>query len=410
MPRLQKAITTREKAVANDREWDRRSLLRGAAVVAGAAATVPLLGGATAAQADSSPADALFKAGKFEQAGRAYKEILRKDPENLQAARQLGYVRLLSNNFPDAEKYLTMALELAPGDKETSQILGDCYIRQDKLSLYVPRWQAAGYETYARWFAAVHGRPYQIHGDTARLPWQQMDPEPQVEASVNGGPPKLFTFYTGASWLGMSSEVAREAGLKPVTRQEIPYLDGTIWQYFGVLDSFKLGGIELRNVPVEWDESAPDSPGGPDDGIIGTWIFYHFLTTFEPLHRPRQGHLTTACTGAMGNYLKPPPHTDEPGRCPGRRFPRGPALPCLRATDAEALRDSAASALGPSGFLEFVQFAVTGPGSGYVVLTACPRSPASPSAPPWPVPLSPPPPKPSPYGSSASTTTDQANL
>jgi tetratricopeptide (TPR) repeat protein len=75
----------KEKAVA---EWDRRSLLRGAAVVAGAAATTPLLGEAATAKVGSSDADALLKAGKFEQASRAYEEILKKDPTNLQPTRQ----------------------------------------------------------------------------------------------------------------------------------------------------------------------------------------------------------------------------------------------------------------------------------------------------------------------------------
>jgi hypothetical protein len=267
--------------VANDGEWDRRSLLRGAAVVAGAAATAPLLGEAARAQAGGSDADALFKAGEFEQAGRAYEEILKTDPTNLHAARQRGYVGLLANQFPEAEKYLTMALKLAPSDKETNQLLGDCYIRQDKFSLSVPRWQATGKDVYAKWFGAVRGEPYQINGDIARLPWQQMDPSPLVEASVNGGPPKRFMFYTGEPWLGMSAEVAKEAGLSPVASQKIDYLDGTAWMYFGVLDSFKLGGIELRNIPVEWSESDQMSPGGPNDGIIGTWVFYHLLTTFD---------------------------------------------------------------------------------------------------------------------------------
>jgi tetratricopeptide (TPR) repeat protein len=267
--------------VANDGEWDRRSLLRGAAVVAGAAAIAPLLGEAATAQAGGSDADALFKAGEFEQAGRAYEETLKTDPTNVHAARQRGYVGLLANKFPDAEKYLKMALKLAPSDKETNQLLGDCYIRQDKFSLSVPRWQARGNETYAKWFAAVRGEPYQINGDIARLPWQQMDPSPLVEASVNGGPPKRFMFYTGAPWLGMSAEVAKEAGLSPVASQKIDYLDGTAWLYFGVLDSFKLGDIELRNIPVEWSETDQTSPGGPNDGLIGTWVFYHLLTTFD---------------------------------------------------------------------------------------------------------------------------------
>jgi hypothetical protein len=269
------------KYVADGKGWNRRSLFRGAAVVAGAAAVTPVLGRAAMARVGSSDADALFKAGKFEQAGRAYEEILKKDPTNLHATQRVGYVALLANRFPKAEKYLTMALKLAPEDKDTNYFLGDCYMRQDKFSLSVPRWKAAGYENYATWFAAVHGEAYQVHGDIARLPWQQMDPQPLVEASVNGGPTKRFTFYTGAPWLGMSSVVAKEAGLSPVFKQQIDYLDGTKWQYFGVLDSFELGDIELRNIPVEWSDPDPATPGGPSDGMLGTWVLYHFLTTFD---------------------------------------------------------------------------------------------------------------------------------
>jgi hypothetical protein len=76
-PRLLKVIMEEEKAVANDGGWDRRSALWGAAVVTGAAAT-PLLGRAATARAGGDDADALFRAGKFEEAGRAYEEIRRK--------------------------------------------------------------------------------------------------------------------------------------------------------------------------------------------------------------------------------------------------------------------------------------------------------------------------------------------
>ncbi|MCG5213242.1 tetratricopeptide repeat protein [Streptosporangium soli] len=267
--------------MANNGEWDRRSLLRGAAVLAGAAATAPLLGGAATALAGSGDADALFKAGKFEQAGRAYEEILKTDPKNVHAARRRGYVGLLANKFPDAEKYLKMAIQLAPGDKDANYFLGDCYIRQDKLALSAPHWQAAGEEAYAKWFAAVRGEAYQVHGDIARLPFQQMDPIPLVEASVNGGPPKRFTFYTGAPNLGLTSTVAEEAGLSPVASQKIDFEGGTVWAHYGVLESFKLGGIELRNIPVGWSATESGEDVGTDsDGLIGMWVFYHLLTTF----------------------------------------------------------------------------------------------------------------------------------
>jgi len=273
----------RSNTLASDGKWDRRSALRAAAALAGAAATAPLLGQPAMAQAGpGGDADALFKAGRFEQAGRAYEEILRTDPTNLHAARRRGYVGLLANQFPDAEKYLRMAISLAPDDKDANYFLADCYIRQDKFSLSVPYWQAAGKDSYAKWFAAVRGEAYQIHGDIARLPWQQTDPMPLVEASVNGGPPKRFTFYTGAPSLGLTSTVAREAGLSPVTSQKIDYENGTIWVHYGILESFKLGDIELRNIPVGWSSTESGEDVDTDhDGMIGTWVFYHLLTTFD---------------------------------------------------------------------------------------------------------------------------------
>ncbi|WP_155884998.1 tetratricopeptide repeat protein [Actinomadura flavalba] len=266
--------------MAEDGGWGRRSLLRGAAVAAGAAATAPLLG--RAAHADTRDADALFKAGKFGRAARAYEAILRKDPADLRAARQRGYIGLLGNRFPEAEKYLTTALGLAPDDKETNALLADCYLRQDKLALSVPRWRAAGEASYAAWFGAVRGAPYRVHGDVGRVPFTQLDPFPLVMASVNGGPPKRFTFYTGAPNLGVSASLAREAGLRPVYQEKTEFEGTVIWAYYGVLDSFTLGGIELRNVPVGWSATESGADVGTDsDGMIGTWVFYHLLTTFD---------------------------------------------------------------------------------------------------------------------------------
>ncbi|MFI6291123.1 tetratricopeptide repeat protein [Nonomuraea sp. NPDC050790] len=260
-----------------DGEFNRRSLLRGAAVLAG---TAGLLGRAVPALADSG--DALFKAGRFEEAGRAYEEILKRDPRNLPAARGRGYVGLLGNRFADAEKYLKMAVALAPGDKDASYLLADCYIRQDKFAQSVPHWKAAGEDNYAKWFAAVRGAGYQIHGESARVPLTQLDPTPLVEASVNGGPAKRFSFYTGAPNLSLSASVAKEAGLVPVASQKVDFEGGSVWGHYGILESFKLGGIELRNVPVGWSATeSGENVGTDNDGLIGTWVFYHLLTTFD---------------------------------------------------------------------------------------------------------------------------------
>nr|BFE78651.1 hypothetical protein GCM10020093_012520 [Planobispora longispora] len=296
--------------MADDRRWDRRSLLRGAAVVAGAAATAPLLGEAVPALAGGGDADALFRAGKFEQAGRAYDEILKKDPANVHAARRRGHVGLLANQFPEAEKYLATALKSAPGDQETNRLLADCYTRQDKFSLAAPRWRAAGEESYAKLFAAFRGEPYQIHGDTARVPWQQMDPMPLVKASLNGGPPIDLSFYTRVASLNVSAKAAKDAGLVAVTVDTFEFQGRTVTYYSGVLDSFKLGGIELRNIPVAWSggEDGPES----GDGLIGTWILYHFLTTVDYAGRSL---ILRRRTPKRPGRRAPPPRGRAPGRC-----------------------------------------------------------------------------------------------
>ncbi|MET9627385.1 tetratricopeptide repeat protein [Lentzea sp. NPDC006480] len=253
-------------------DWDRRSVLRAAAVLAAGA---PLLGGTALAQAGGD-ADALFKAGKFEQAGRAYEEILKRDPQNVHAASQRGYVALLSNRFSEAEEYLGAAVALAPADKAINRVLADCFTRQDKLGQAAPHLRAAGAEAEAEWCEAFRGQPYEIRGDTARLPWLQMDPIPQVEGSLNGGPPKRLSFYTRVGPLNVSARVAEEAGIQVVAKEKVEYLDK--WFYYGILDSFRLGEIELRNIPVHWSDGEPSADS---DGIFGTSIFYHLLTTVD---------------------------------------------------------------------------------------------------------------------------------
>ena len=240
------------------------------------AAATPLLGGTAAAS--PGDADALFKAGKFEQAGRAYEEILKNDPRNVRAASQRGYVGLLANRFADAEKYLKIAVDLAPGDKAIHRFLADCYIRQDEFAAAAPHWRAAGEESYAKVSEAIGPEPYRINGDVGRAPWSVLDPMALMPVSLNGGPPKSFAFYTRIGPMNVSAAAAREAGLHAVAEEEYEYLGKIRRAYAGILSSFRLGDVELCNVPVRWPE-VDDGPG--PDGMIGTWVLYHFLSTID---------------------------------------------------------------------------------------------------------------------------------
>lgn len=258
--------------MVGDGKWDRRSVLKAAGLVAVAAAIAP--GVAWAA----TDADALFRAGKFEQAGRAYEEIPRGDPGNVRAASQRGYVGLLANKFADAEKYLRTAVELAPGDQAVHRFLAGCYTRQDKFSLAAPHWRAAGEESYAKVSEAIGPQPCRVHGEFGQARWTELDPIARMPVSLNGGPPRSFAFYTRIGPMNVSAAVAREAGLQAVAEDEFEYLGKIRRACYGILGSFKLGGIELRDVPVRW----PDVDDGPGpDGMIGTWVLYHFLSTID---------------------------------------------------------------------------------------------------------------------------------
>jgi len=265
----------------------RRTFLRQAGLAVGAGTILPFLGSGTESAAASPDPDQLFKTGRFEEADRGYALILRKDPNNARAAAQRGYIALLSNKFEDAETFLAKAVDLAPADTFSKQQLADCFVRQDQLSRAVPLLRASGNEAYATQLASVTGTSYEVHGaQTTRLPFLAMDPLPLVEASVSGRSPRKFLLDTGGT-LSLSMATAQEAGLRAVATGKGRAGGQTFTMYFGVLDSFRMGDIELRNLPVHWHDAVmPSALGDPQpSGVIGTTIFYHFLTTMDYANR-----------------------------------------------------------------------------------------------------------------------------
>ncbi|ONI89329.1 hypothetical protein ALI144C_05135 [Actinosynnema sp. ALI-1.44] len=272
---------------------DRRAFLRRAGMVAGVGAALPLLGSVGSAAASGPPTshdpDQLFKEGRFDEADRGYRNLLRKDPRDAHANAQVGYIALLSNKFRDAETYLSRALGSAPNDVASKKRLAECFVRQDQLARAVPLLRSTGSkrdEAFAEQYAHVGGTPWQVHGaQSTRLPWYAPDPLPFVEASVNGGKPRLFLIDTYAT-AGLTLEVAEELGLRAVSELTGYVGSHPVTLYLGVLDSLRLGDIELRNIPIQWTgKNTPEMPRPPDGtrpaGAIGTTLFYHFLTTMD---------------------------------------------------------------------------------------------------------------------------------
>jgi Aspartyl protease/Tetratricopeptide repeat len=277
---------------------DRRTFLRRVGLAAGIGAALPLLGStagrAAAAQGGNNDRilphddpDALLREGRFEEAERAFRRLLRQDPNDAHAAAGIGYVAMLSNRFEDAETFLTKAVTLAPNDRTSQGLLGDCFVRQDKVAQAVGPLRASGNPfaiAHADVYAGMSGQPWQIHGaDSTQVPMIAVDPLPFIQARVNGGPLRNFGLDTGGTSIAMSKAVADELGLQAVSSFSAGNPGNTFTIYVGVLDSLTLGDIEVRNLPILWHEfPTPTTPDGtPTAGWIGTTFLYHFLTTMD---------------------------------------------------------------------------------------------------------------------------------
>jgi tetratricopeptide (TPR) repeat protein len=270
--------TYEEHAVFN---VSRRAVLRGA----GMAAALSVVAPATAARAATSAspdADRLFAAGYFAAADRAYATTLRQDPADARAWAQRGYIALLSNRFAAAERFLSRAIKLDPADTVSMTRLADCYVRQDDFAPAVRLLAEAGDRIDSTLYSAVSGSPYLITGvDSGPVAFQTLDPLPSVTASVNGAAAP-FTLDTGATFT-FSAAMASAAGIRPVATVLVDHGHGPVTTYVGVVDSLRIGAVEIANVPVMWDDvSFTAAPGdGEPVGVIGTTIFYRFQTTMD---------------------------------------------------------------------------------------------------------------------------------
>ncbi|MCP2329167.1 hypothetical protein HDA40_007674 [Hamadaea flava] len=262
--------------------YHRRSILKGAGLVAGAAVAGAAWTEPATAAAAADP-DQLFRAGRFAAADHAYARLLRADPGNAHALAQRGYLALLSNKYADAERFLT---PVAATDIRSAQRLADCYVRQDQHARAIPVLQSTGRPgdaATATQYVHLGPKPWQITGARrTRVPFLALDPLPHLEASINGGPAKPFIVDTYGT-LTLTPETAADAGLTAVSTVVAVANNRPVTLYLGVLDSFRLGDIEIRNIPVAWvDGQQLDLPDGSTPaGVLGTTLLYHFLSTMD---------------------------------------------------------------------------------------------------------------------------------
>jgi hypothetical protein len=256
------------------------------AALAAAASGCSRAARATAAASAASPAttigtaDRLLRAGYFAKADALYAQILARDPGNLAALAQHGYVALLNNKLSQARAILQRVVSAQPGNQQAAQNLAAALYRLNDFPAAAAAYRRLG--PAAAPMAAMlasfgDAAPYQLAGpDATRLPFLRTSPLPMVSISVNGSAAVPVHLDTGGGALAVDASYAASAGVRQVAPG------------WGRADRITLGGIEARNVPVTLGQGpasnlrAPD--GQPDHGILGTGLLSQFLFTMDYAH------------------------------------------------------------------------------------------------------------------------------
>ena len=281
--------------------FSRRRLLAGSAGLAGALAlraplpfaVEPVLAGEPQPSESATggglaaASDQLFRGGWFPQADAGYVRILAGAPDDLHALERHAYIAMLSNRLTDAQVLLTSVLNLQPGDTEALPRLADTLYRLDDLAGAAPLFQQFGQDARAAMLASFSGlTPFVISGpDTTQVPFLQTDPLPILEVSINGSEPVPFHLDTGADVVSVNPDLASRVGIPLFGTSEAMFAGGAqaaIQQ--GRIDSLVIGDIELQNLPAAvagGGIALRTTSGRVSQGILGTGIFRHFLSTID---------------------------------------------------------------------------------------------------------------------------------
>jgi predicted aspartyl protease len=238
---------------------------------------------------DQDPADALFKAGKFAEAEKLCSLLVVLDPANARLTSRLGQLALLANRLDTAQMWLDKTLKLSPDDASAQLLLAEVFYRRDDFARASALFKSAGQEAKARQLESLAGAgPYQIEAKTDKtsVKFVMTDPLPLVKVRVNGGEEVNFTIDTGAAEVVLDSDFARRLGVKTFGSRTGTFAGGKQAPVqFGRIDTLTVGDFAVRNVPVHVMPTRPLSGpifgGKPVDGILGTVLLYHFLSTLD---------------------------------------------------------------------------------------------------------------------------------
>ncbi|HEY4272372.1 MAG TPA: aspartyl protease family protein [Candidatus Udaeobacter sp.] len=253
-------------------------------------------------QSELDSADRLFKAGKFAEAGKIYSRMAAQDPKDYSATLQLGRIALLSNRLDDAQKWFEKAIAIKPDDADPKIMLAEAFYRRDnfqKAAAALNGVDVSGNKLVREQYPTLNvamlesfkGQTiYQVQGNgtSTHVKFLKSDPLPLLNVRVNGGKEVTFFIDTGGSEVALDTEFATELGVPQFGAVQGTFSGGQHAEVkLGRIDSLTLGDWTIKNVPTAMLPLRQLSEGfgvKQIDGIIGTTLFYHFLTTMDYPH------------------------------------------------------------------------------------------------------------------------------
>lgn len=242
----------------------------------------------TSNQESIALADSLLKAGEFTEAEAVYSEIVKKKPDNYQAALSMGRVNLYKNSLEESEKWLKKAIRLNPEEKEPKALLAEAFYRRDNFQEAAPLFRAIDKIPMADKLQYLSGRDaYKVESesDVTSVEFVQTDPLPIVKMRINNSQEILFVIDTGGWELIIDTELAEEVGAKKFGEATATFAGGKkAPNYHGAVDRVEIGDFIIKNVPVNINDSPKMAAGmfeKPIRGIIGTVFLYHFIFTLD---------------------------------------------------------------------------------------------------------------------------------
>lgn len=232
----------------------------------------------------------LFKQGDFAEAKTEFEKILARSPQDVKALIYTGYIALLENRLKDAEKHLRASLDRMPRPETIKSLLFDVYCRQDDYANALSVLDENRKKALAPKLEHFqNNKAYEVLSMPAKaeLEFAVKNPLPLVPVSINGAPPANFLIDTSGGELIIDADYAKRLGLKALG-SEIGFFaaDRKNVMIHSYADMAQLGGLRIKNLPVSVLDTKRFSSGlyGNQyqiDGILGTSVFHHFLTTLD---------------------------------------------------------------------------------------------------------------------------------